>query len=532
MNLANSNTTVHRRRKVARARRCSRDCNSPLALIIALVHNGLPGIALNTHRLFLHCFPPCHMAYHLSLIRHALPPLMPARINLRNILAAHAGYHSRQALLRATSSAVAARRAVSLADAYAPRLGCVAFSTRSSKTSHVPMRRSNMIVFKGLHPDFSEDEVEGFFSQFGKVRWVHVRRFTHKEEAASGYVEFVLQESVDKALALDGEEVLKRPMVIHDLYYIPDTISLGCLPLGVDENQVKALFSSCGEVIDIKIHTSVTSQETGLCYGFVRFASPTSVWTACKLKQPMVAGQRLYVSRARQRAEDFSIWDEYDESSEVTAQSVNVYGIPPQVTEDQLKAAFEHCGEIVLARIWRVLATGNSLGFGFIRFASAEPVEKALAVSLTIAGQHLRMSRPAPLRPRVLDISPLKSIPRNTVQEKSVFVGRLSSDVDDDRLRREFERFGKIVKALVRREPRSGKTRGFGYVKFASPDSVELALQHDNILKIDGNSVKITPDRSHGMLGSPARAGRPASNANDPLYSDSHHSSGSWEYDY
>ncbi|KZV68905.1 hypothetical protein PENSPDRAFT_559509, partial [Peniophora sp. CONT] len=74
---------------------------------------------------------------------------------------------------------------------------------------------------------------------------------------------------------------------------------------------------------------------------------------------------------------------------------------------------------------------------------------------------------------------------------RSVFVGRLAHDVEEHQLRRGFERFGKIVNARILKDRESGKSRGCGYVNFASPDSVELAVQHDDRLKLNGFSVMI-----------------------------------------
>ncbi|KZV68910.1 hypothetical protein PENSPDRAFT_652811 [Peniophora sp. CONT] len=410
--------------------------------------------------------------------------------------------------------------------AYTPRLGCLMFSTRAPNRPQAPMRRALTVAFRGLPFDADREEVEGFFSRCGRVVRAKLRAIPYVREAATGYVQFASQESVDRALALNDREILGRQMYVHALFELTDTVTIGCLPLGVDKNRVKAFFSSCGKVIDIKIHTSLTGEATGQCYGFVRFASPTSSSEALKLNRTPFAGRPIVVQRAEQRAEDVSIWDNYAETDEWMARSINVSGLPPQVNEDQLKAEFETYGEISLARVWRQLGTGNSLGFGFVRFSSPESVAKALDAAKTIAGQHLHLTRVSPIRPAVLDYVPP---PVEYAPTRSIFIGRLAHDVDDTQLRRTFERFGKITRVLVVRHLGHGNSRGCGYVDFSSPDAVERAVQHDSTLKINGFTVKILrnytlPKSKRDVASSIEIDGR------DPY--ESYRKTGSWEDDY
>ena len=41
-----------------------------------------------------------------------------------------------------------------------------------------------------------------------------------------------------------------------------------------------------------------------------------------------------------------------------------------------------------------------------------------------------------------------------------------------------FGRFGNIVDCIVMRNPETGKSRGFGFVKFANPSAVNEILTH------------------------------------------------------
>jgi nucleolin len=81
----------------------------------------------------------------------------------------------------------------------------------------------------------------------------------------------------------------------------------------------------------------------------------------------------------------------------------------------------------------------------------------------------------------------------------TVFVGRLSWNVDNDWLKSEFEECGEVVAARVQMDRNTGKSRGFAYVEFADPTSVEKALQLSG-KEIDGRPINV--DRSTSNKGS------------------------------
>ena len=72
-------------------------------------------------------------------------------------------------------------------------------------------------------------------------------------------------------------------------------------------------------------------------------------------------------------------------------------------------------------------------------------------------------------------------------------MGRLSWSVDNDRLAQEFAHCGEVESANVQMDRDSGKSRGFGYVRFTTTEAVEKALLM-NGQEIDGRAVNI--DRS------------------------------------
>lgn len=73
---------------------------------------------------------------------------------------------------------------------------------------------------------------------------------------------------------------------------------------------------------------------------------------------------------------------------------------------------------------------------------------------------------------------------------KSIFVGRLSWNVDNDWLAQEFAECGEVESAHVQMDRNTGRSRGFGYVHFTTAEAVEKALAL-NGKEIDGRPVNI-----------------------------------------
>lgn len=64
----------------------------------------------------------------------------------------------------------------------------------------------------------------------------------------------------------------------------------------------------------------------------------------------------------------------------------------------------------------------------------------------------------------------------DTMDAGKIFVGGLSRDTGDDELRNYFAKYGPVVEAMVKKDPYTGHSRGFGFVKFKDSSSVDRVL--------------------------------------------------------
>lgn len=90
-----------------------------------------------------------------------------------------------------------------------------------------------------------------------------------------------------------------------------------------------------------------------------------------------------------------------------------VLGLPWKTTEESLREYFETLGEVLMAQIKKDMRSGQSKGFGFIRFASYEGQMKALSSRHFIDGRWCDVKVPSSKVStkqyiRHLDLDPLK----------------------------------------------------------------------------------------------------------------------------
>lgn len=86
---------------------------------------------------------------------------------------------------------------------------------------------------------------------------------------------------------------------------------------------------------------------------------------------------------------------------------------------------------------------------------------------------------------------PVAKKPKTSEEPATLFVGRLSWNIDDEWLRREFEPVGGVISARVIMERSTGKSRGYGYVDFDSKSAAEKALQEYQGKELDGRPINL-----------------------------------------
>ncbi|KAH7150326.1 hypothetical protein B0J13DRAFT_523389 [Dactylonectria estremocensis] len=304
------------------------------------------------------------------------------------------------------------------------------------------------------------------------------------------------------------------------------TLWMGELEPWMDENFIKGVFlSAAGETVNVKVIRDKNSGNAGYC--FVEFQSPDAATKALGLNNtPVPNSSRQFklnwasggglVDRRDDRGPEYSIF---------------VGDLGPEVNEYVLvslfQARFPSCKS---AKIMTDAMSGQSRGYGFVRFSDENDQQRALVEMQGVycGNRPMRISTATPKNrgnhgfaghgpqngPMMAGGMPQQQMwggmqgfpyggfnpatqmnqftdPNNT----TVFVGGLSGYVTEDELRSFFQGFGEIT--YVKIPP--GK--GCGFVQFVHRHAAEMAINQMQGYPIGNSRVRLSWGRSQNNSG-------------------------------
>lgn len=316
------------------------------------------------------------------------------------------------------------------------------------------------------------------------------------------------------------------------------TLWMGEMEGWMDENFVKNLFqTSMGETVQVKVIRDRSSGNAGYC--FVEFATSEAAQKALTLTgTPVPNSSRVFKLNW---ASGGGLVDSRDNRG--PEYSIFVGDLGPEVNEFVLVSLFQsRFPSCKSAKIMTDAMTGQSRGYGFVRFSDESDQQRALvemqgvycgnrpmristATPKTRSHQyghgHAAAPIPAPMpgpagpmgaawpmqpyynQAQFNPMTPMNQFtdPNNT----TVFVGGLSGYVTEDELRSFFQGFGEIT--YVKIPP--GK--GCGFVQFVHRHAAEMAINQMQGYPIGNSRVRLSWGRSQNNsgVGTPYRPAPP-----------------------
>lgn len=171
-----------------------------------------------------------------------------------------------------------------------------------------------------------------------------------------------------------------------------------------------------------------------------------------------------------------------------------VGGLPRQCAEKEIRDAFAQFGEIESVNIKMDPYTMQSRGFCFILFKEPGMVEKALHADVTIQGKKVD--------PRRVTKTPGK-----------IFVGGITSELNDIKLREYFEQYGKITEIQWPYDRFKNQRRAYCFLSFESKETVDELLKRPKQtvhgVELDIKRVKFNPETMWAGYARPARGFAP-----------------------
>lgn len=118
---------------------------------------------------------------------------------------------------------------------------------------------------------------------------------------------------------------------------------------------------------------------------------------------------------------------------------------------------------------------GASKGYGFVHFETEEAANKSIEKvnGMLLNGKKVYVGRFIPRKEREKELGEKAKLFTN------VYVKNFGEDLSEDQLRNMFEKYGKITSYKIMSKD-DGKSKGFGFVAFESPEAAEAAVDSLN----------------------------------------------------
>lgn len=92
-----------------------------------------------------------------------------------------------------------------------------------------------------------------------------------------------------------------------------------------------------------------------------------------------------------------------------------------------------------------------------------------------------------------------------------LFIGGLAWHTEEATLRQKFEEFGPVNEAVVVKDRDTGRSRGFGFVRYTNDEDAQKAIDAMNNVEFDGRAIRVDKASDTGPRGGyGARGGSPA----------------------
>ncbi|KOS19972.1 Polyadenylate-binding protein [Escovopsis weberi] len=412
--------------------------------------------------------------------------------------------------------------------------------TPSSAGPH-PQNSASLYVGE-LDPSVTEAMLFELFSQIGAVASIRVcRDAVTRRSLGYAYVNYNSTPDGEKALEELNYTLIKgRPCRIMWSQRDPalrktgqGNVFIKNLDDAIDNKALHDTFAAFGNILSCKVAQDENGNSKG--YGFVHYETDESAAQAIKHVNGMLLNEKkVYVGYHIPKK------DRQSKFEEMKANFTNIYAknIASDVTDEEFRALFEKYGDVTSSSLARD-QEGKARGFGFVNFTTHEAAFKAVEElnGLDFRGQDLYVGRAQKKHEREEELRKSYEAARlekaNKYQGVNLYIKNLDDEVDDDKLRQMFAEFGSITSAKVMRDTppeadeeskkdekdkenkkeaapkeedeeessekkaekksdkRLGKSKGFGFVCFSSPDDATKAVAEMNTRMVDGKPLYV-----------------------------------------
>jgi RNA recognition motif-containing protein len=188
--------------------------------------------------------------------------------------------------------------------------------------------------------------------------------------------------------------------------------------------------------------------------------------------------------------------------------------LPPSLTEDGLRAIFQTYGEILSCKLMIDKHTCQSLGYGFIEFKDIQSATNAIegVNGKQIESKRLKVSYARPSS--------------SAIQHANLYISHLDPHVTKPMLDKMFSPFGAIIDSKILVDPKTGVSRGVGFVRYDTKAQAQAAINALNGVQLPQMSQPIYVKFADSMDEKMKRKRNKAFGSNQMLYKMNQYSMG------
>ncbi|CBI39142.3 unnamed protein product, partial [Vitis vinifera] len=166
------------------------------------------------------------------------------------------------------------------------------------------------------------------------------------------------------------------------------------------------------------------------------------------------------------------------------------------MTSSQLGDVFNEAGSVISVEIVYDRVTDRSRGFAFVTMGSVQEAKEAIRMfdGSQVGGRTVKVNFPEVPRggERAVMGPKIRSSYRGFVDSPyKIYAGNLSWRLTSEGLRDAFADHPGLLGAKVIYERESGRSRGFGFLSFASAENAESALNAMNEVEVEGRPLRL-----------------------------------------
>merc|ERR1739838_736045 len=252
------------------------------------------------------------------------------------------------------------------------------------------------------------------------------------------------------------------------------SLYVGDLAKDVTEAMLFEKFSSAGPVLSIRVCRDMISRMS-LGYAYVNFQQPADAERALDtMNFDVLKGKPIRI-----------MWSQRDPSLRRSGVgNVFIKNLDKTIDNKALYDTFSAFGNILSCKVVCDMSNGESKGYGFVHFETEEAALNAIQKvnGMLLNGKKVYVGRFVPRKDREMELGEKARMFTN------VYVKNINEEYDEARLNDMFEKYGKISSVKIMKSE-DGKSKGFGFVSFESPEEAMTACDELNGQDLDGKTV-------------------------------------------